>query len=43
MNVRMMGQRRAPGARHGGEPDAAAYDAALTVFCDFETRNTGGM
>ena len=23
-------------------PDAAAYDAALTVFCDFETRNTGG-
>ena len=22
--------------------DAAAYDAALTVFCDFETRNTGG-
>jgi DNA polymerase bacteriophage-type len=23
-------------------PDAAACDAALTVFCDFETRNTGG-
>jgi DNA polymerase bacteriophage-type len=23
-------------------PDATAYDAALTVFCDFETRNTGG-
>ena len=23
-------------------PDAAAYDAALTVFCDFETRNVGG-
>ena len=23
-------------------PDAAAYNAALTVFCDFETRNTGG-
>ena len=23
-------------------PDTAAYDAALTVFCDFETRNTGG-
>ena len=23
-------------------PDAAAYDAALTVFCDFETRNIGG-
>jgi hypothetical protein len=22
--------------------DAAEYDAALTVFCDFETRNTGG-
>jgi DNA (cytosine-5)-methyltransferase 1 len=22
--------------------DVAAYDAALTVFCDFETRNTGG-
>ena len=22
--------------------DAAAYDAALTVFCDFETRNIGG-
>jgi hypothetical protein len=22
--------------------DAAAYDAALTVFCDFETRNAGG-
>jgi DNA polymerase len=24
------------------EFDAVAYDAALTVFCDFETRNTGG-
>jgi hypothetical protein len=24
------------------ESDAAAYDAALTVFCDFETRNVGG-
>jgi DNA polymerase len=24
------------------ESDAAAYDAALTVFCDFETRNIGG-
>ena len=24
------------------EGDAAASDAALTVFCDFETRNTGG-
>jgi hypothetical protein len=23
-------------------PDAAACDAALTVFCDFETRNVGG-
>ena len=23
-------------------PDAAAWDAALTVFCDFETRNVGG-
>ncbi|HZZ21073.1 MAG TPA: hypothetical protein VFE60_00105 [Roseiarcus sp.] len=23
-------------------PDAAACDAALTVFCDFETRNIGG-
>jgi hypothetical protein len=23
-------------------PDAAAHDAALTVFCDFETHNTGG-
>ena len=23
-------------------PDAAAYNAALTVFCDFETRNTAG-
>jgi DNA polymerase len=24
------------------EFDAVAYDAALTIFCDFETRNTGG-
>ena len=23
-------------------PDAAVYNAASTVFCDFETRNTGG-
>jgi DNA polymerase len=23
-------------------PDAVAYDAASTVFCDFETRNVGG-
>jgi hypothetical protein len=23
-------------------PDAAACDAALTVICDFETRNVGG-
>ena len=31
-----------PSSIRAHECDAAAYDAALTVFCDFETRNVGG-